>query len=115
MKANFTMEMDNLLLDLDERGVSKDVQVAILKLPQRTLTRRLGYIRRKGGVSNIDYAEKTERNRQKVSYRKPEFDQKQEIKLRRCLMCLKDFPSFGEGNQICPKCKKTSAWLTGYG
>lgn len=44
---------------------------------------------------------------------KPQSDQKQIQKTRKCLMCLKAFLSLNFGHRICRKCKDTSTWKAG--
>lgn len=34
-------------------------------------------------------------------------------KLRRCLMCGSTFPSEGQHNHVCKRCKGTQAWRDG--
>lgn len=46
----------------------------------------------------------------------PEIDleEKPQTKKRRCLICDSSFDSFGPGNQICPVCKSSARWKTGW-
>lgn len=36
--------------------------------------------------------------------KKKEFDISQDIQIKQCLKCNKEFESTGKGNRICPKC-----------
>lgn len=38
---------------------------------------------------------------------------KLDIKMRRCLMCTRNFESEWAGERICRKCKSTSTWKSG--
>jgi hypothetical protein len=46
----------------------------------------------------------------------PEIDleEKSQAKKRRCLICDAAFDSFGPGNRICPTCKSSARWKTGW-
>ena len=46
----------------------------------------------------------------------PEIDleEKPQEKKRRCLICDSTFDSFGPGNRICPTCKSSARWKTGW-
>ena len=34
-------------------------------------------------------------------------------RLRRCLLCGENFPSYGPHNRICKRCKSTQVWRRG--
>ena len=46
-------------------------------------------------------------------HKKPNSDQKTDIKIRLCLVCKSSFASEWVGERICRKCKTGSAWRSG--
>ena len=46
-------------------------------------------------------------------YKKVQAGPNPDQKIRRCLMCRKDFESAWAGERICRKCKSSSAWRNG--
>ena len=46
-------------------------------------------------------------------HKKPNSDQKTDIKIRVCLVCRSSFASEWVGERICRKCKTGSAWRSG--
>ena len=45
---------------------------------------------------------------------KPEPEREHDPKVRNCLSCLHPFTSEWVGERICPKCKHSSSWRSGY-
>jgi predicted RNA-binding Zn-ribbon protein involved in translation (DUF1610 family) len=43
-----------------------------------------------------------------------EEDAQADAKTRQCLVCRQQFPSEWAGERICPKCKSTAAWRSGW-
>ena len=43
-----------------------------------------------------------------------DLEEKSQEKKRRCLICDSAFDSFGPGNRICPTCKSSARWKTGW-
>ena len=43
-----------------------------------------------------------------------EKDAEADAKVRQCLVCGQRFPSEWAGERICPKCKSTAAWRSGW-
>jgi tRNA(Ile2) C34 agmatinyltransferase TiaS len=43
-----------------------------------------------------------------------DLEEKSQAKKRRCLICNASFDSFGPGNRICPTCKSSARWKTGW-
>ena len=48
-----------------------------------------------------------------MAYRTKNTGTSTDEKLRRCLMCGKDFLSEWAGNRICKKCRSSAAWKQG--
>ena len=45
---------------------------------------------------------------------KSHLEERSQAKKRRCLICDSAFDSFGPGNRICPTCKSSARWKTGW-
>jgi hypothetical protein len=49
-----------------------------------------------------------------MSLKKPVPEAEVDLKVRKCLGCRSPFTSAWAGERICPKCKASSSWRSGY-
>lgn len=93
MSGNYTLAQEREFRRLLDAGASAMEIAAALNKPLRSVTTKLGCLRRRLGAALGEPGRAPLR--------------------RRCLKCRHEFKPEHKGNFVCDDCKKTKAWKTG--